>query len=236
MKQEGVYLRIEWCLCGAYAGRISNLYFELHGHATIALVQGRLHVPEHIDKEIEAIRVVLHALEPLSGDVRASVLRYVLQRLQIVLAPAAQTSVPTASTTISPAVGGTAETGGERQTLPAHIKDLKDQKNPRSANEMAALVAYYLANAAPKTDRKDRITTKDIETYFKIAEFPLPEKTQFTLINAKAAGYLDAVGNGEYKLNAVGHNLVVHSMPRSAEGKITSRRKPAKKVRPAKKR
>ena len=66
---------------------------------------------------------------------------------------------------------------------------------------------------APKTERKDRITTKDIETYFKIAEFPLT-KTQFTLPNAKAAGYLDAVGNGEYKLNAVGHNLVVHSMPR----------------------
>ena len=101
---------------------------------------------------------------------------------------------------------------------------------------MAALVAYYLANVAPKTDRKDRITAKDIETYFKIAEFPLPGKTQFTLPNAKAAGYLDAVGNGEYKLNAVGYNLVVHSMPRGADGKTTSRRKPAKKARTAKKR
>ena len=193
-------------------------------------------MPEHIDKEIEAIKAVLHALEPLSGDVRASVLRYVLQRLQIVLAPTAHTSMLGASTTIPPAAGSTAETGGERQTLPAHIKELKDQKKPRSANEMAALVAYYVANVAPKTDRKDRITTKDIETYFKIAEFPLPEKTQFTLPNAKAAGYLDAVGNGEYKLNAVGHNLVVHSMPRGAEGKVTSRRKPSKKSRPAKKR
>ena len=37
-----------------------------------------------------------------------------------------------------------------------------------------------------------------------------------TLPNAKSAGYFDAVGNGEYKLNAVGHNLVVHSMPRGA--------------------
>jgi hypothetical protein len=192
-------------------------------------------VAEHIDKEIEAIKAVLHALEPLPGDVRASVLGYVLQRLQIVLAPSTQTSTSDTSTAIVDATGGTAETGGEQQTLPVHIKVLKEKKKPRSASDMAALVAYYLANVAPKTERKDRITAKDIETYFKIAEFPLT-KTQFTLPNAKAAGYLDAVGNGEYKLNAVGHNLVVHSMPRSADGKTTSRRKPAKKARPANKR
>ena len=190
---------------------------------------------EHIDKEIEAIKAVLHALEPLPGEVRASVLGYVLQRLQIVLVPSTQISTSDASTAIADATGRTDETGGEQQTLPVHIKVLKEKKKPRSANEMAALVAYYLANVAPKTERKDRITAKDIETYFKIAEFPLT-KTQFTLPNAKAAGYLDAVGNGAYKLNAVGHNLVVHSMPRSADGKTASRRKPAKKVRRAKKR
>lgn len=192
---------------------------------------------EHIDKEIEAIKAVLHALEPLPDNVRVSVLAYVRQRLQIVLTPSPETSTLGVSNMIVDAPMGTAETAGERQLLPTHIKALKEQKKPRSANEMAALVAYFLANAAPKTDRKDRITTKDIETYFKIAEFPLPEKTQFTLLNTKAAGYLDAVGNGEYKLNAVGYNLVVHSMPRSADGKTVSRRKPAKKkAQPAKKR
>jgi hypothetical protein len=192
-------------------------------------------VAEHIDKEIEAIKAILHALEPLPGDVRASVLGYVLQRLQIVLAPSTQTSTAGASAAMAGAIGGAAETGGEQQTLPVHIKALKEKKNPRSANEMAALVAYFLANAAPKAERKDRITAKDIETHFKIAEFPLT-KTQLTLPKAKAAGYLDAVGNGEYKLNAVGHNLVVHSMPRNPDGKAATRRKPAKKARAAKKR
>lgn len=190
---------------------------------------------EHIDKEIEAIKAVLHALEPLPSDVRASVLGYVLQRLQIVLAPASPTSSSGASSEIADTTGAMAETGGGQQSLPVHIKVFKEKKKPRSASDMAALVAYYLANVAPETERKDRITTKDIETYFKIAEFPLT-KTQFTLPNAKAAGYLDAVGNGAYKLNAVGHNLVVHSMPRSADGKTTSRRTPAKKARLAKKR
>lgn len=188
-------------------------------------------MPEHIDKEIEAIKIVLHALEPLSGEVRASVLRYVLQRLQIALAPTAQAEV--SRTLLAPA-DRAADTRTELPPPPGHIKELKEKKKPRSANEMAALVAYYLANLAATKDRKDRITTKDIETYFKIAEFPLPEKTQFTLPNAKAAGYLDAVGNGEYKLNAVGHNLVVHSMPRGAEATPKTRRKSSKKTRPAK--
>ena len=188
-----------------------------------------------IDKEIEAIKVVLHALEPLSGDVRESVLRYVLHRLQIVLTPAKPASTSGVSTMIVDATRDVTDAGGEQATSSVHIKVLKEQKKPRSANEMATLVAYYLANAVPKANHKDRITAKDIETYFKIAEFPLT-KTQFTLPNAKAAGYLDAVGNGEYKLNAVGHNLVVHSMPRGEDGKTASRRKSAKKARSAKKR
>lgn len=190
---------------------------------------------EHIDKEIEAIKAVLHALEPLPSDVRANVLGYVLQRLQIVLPSSTQASASGVSGALTDATGGTIETGGEQQTLPVHIKILKEKKKPRSANEMAALVAYFLANLTPKTERKDRITAKDIETYFKIAEFPLT-KTQFTLPNAKAAGYLDAVGDGTYKLNAVGHNLVVHSMPRAADGKTASRRRPAKRARAPKKR
>lgn len=190
---------------------------------------------EHIDKEIEAIKVVLHALEPLPTEVRASVLRYVLQRLQIVIAPSTETATAATSAPIAGLTSGAIAATGEQQTTPTHIKTLKEQKQPKSANEMATLVAYYLANAAPKADRKDRITAKDIETYFKIAEFPLT-KTQFTLPNAKAAGYLDAVGDGEYKLNAVGHNLVVHSMPRESGTKAAPRRRPAKKTKAAKKR
>jgi hypothetical protein len=81
---------------------------------------------------------------------------------------------------------------------------------------MAALVAYYLGNLAPEGQQKATVNTQDIETYFKIAKFPLPEQIRVTLQNARNAGYLDPAGEGAYKLNAVGHNLVVHSMPRGA--------------------
>jgi len=190
---------------------------------------------EHIDKEIEAIKVVLHALEPLPAEVRANVLRYVLQRLQIAIAPTTETTATDLPTATAQSIAGATTTEREQQDQPIHIKIFKEQKKPKSANDMAALVAYYLANMAPKAERKNKITAKDIETYFKIAEFPLT-KTQFTLSNAKAAGYLDAVGDGEYKLNAVGHNLIVHSMPRDSGVKSAPRRRIAKKAKTSKKR
>jgi hypothetical protein len=112
-----------------------------------------------------------------------------------------------------------------------HIKTLKEEKKPRSANEMAALVGYYLSTLAPPDKRKDAIDQKDIETYFKIAGFPLPKQVRVTLANARTAGYFDLVGGGEYSLNAVGHNLVVHSMPRGSAGGPSAARKTGGRVR-----
>lgn len=197
---------------------------------------------EQIDKEIDAIRAVLTALEPLTPEVRASVLGYVAGRLKIA-SPSFQQQAGTPATRMpSPKAEAAAQAGPAQKTTQVHIEELKNEKNPRSANEMAALVAYYLANEAPHKERKDKITTDDIETYFKIAKYPLPGKTQFTLGNAKAAGYLDAVGAGEYTLNPVGYNLVVHGLPRGANAKsapVRRRNKQARKkgrTRPAKKR
>ena len=99
--------------------------------------------------------------------------------------------------------------------MPVDIRLLKEQKSPRSANEMAALVAFYLAELAPAAEQKAVVDPADIEKYFKQARFPLPKKLAQTLLNAKDAGYFDSAGAGRYRLNAVGHNLVTHSLPRS---------------------
>ena len=163
-------------------------------------------MPEDIDKEVQAIKAVLTALEPLRPEVRSSVLGYVIRRFRVSVESRQDTEEPSGSGNSPPLRD--LEVGAEQHPAPSHIKELKEKKKPRSAIEMAALVTYYLANLAPEKDRKDRITTKDIETYFKIADFPLPTKTEFTLPNTKAAGYLDAVGRGQYKLNAVGHNQI----------------------------
>ena len=83
---------------------------------------------------------------------------------------------------------------------------------------MAALVAYFLSEMAREADRKDAIGTPDLEKYFKQAGFRLPKVISKVLPNAAAAGYFEAVGNGLYRLNAIGYNLVVHGLPRLHEG------------------
>ena len=89
---------------------------------------------------------------------------------------------------------------------------------------MAALVAHYLAELAPLEDRKDTIDTSDVTNYSKQAGYPLPQRPKQTLPNARAAGYFDLAGSGKYRLNPVGHNLVVHGLPRA--GSSVTRRRP----------
>lgn len=179
---------------------------------------------ESIDQEVEAIKAVLTALAPLSEKARASVLDYVVKRLSVQpLLANPQQGLAVGDTPASRLVHQ-----GAPGTGPVHIKTFKEGKRPRSANEMAALVAYYLANLAPPGEKKATLNQQDIETFFKIAGFPLPKQVRVTLQNAKNAGYFDLVGDGQYKLNAVGHNLVVHSMPRG-KGAEGPRRSPHKR-------
>ncbi|MBS0172178.1 MAG: hypothetical protein JSR62_17675 [Nitrospira sp.] len=95
----------------------------------------------------------------------------------------------------------------------ADIRSLKAEKNPDSAKQMACLVAYYLQELAPKDERKQTISTQDIEKYFKQANFKLPKLIESVLKDAKRSGYFESVARGEYKLNAVGYNLAVHGLP-----------------------
>lgn len=177
---------------------------------------------EAIDREIAAIKEVLAALEPLDAGIRANVLDYVLKRLGI---PApAQGSSDSASAGLAPPPPAQPPGGA------VHIKAFKEQKKPRSANEMAALVAYYLANVAPAAERKQTVSARDMETQFKIAGFPLPKAIRVTLQNARTAGYFDSAGEGEYRLNAVGHNLVVHNLPRGDGSKVSAPKRRRKKT------
>jgi hypothetical protein len=97
------------------------------------------------------------------------------------------------------------------------IKTFKDLKNPSSARQMACVVAYYLAEVATGDERKQVVTTSDIEKYFKQGRYALPNKLEQLLIDCRSAGYFESPARGEYKLTRVGHNLVAHQLP--AKGK-----------------
>jgi hypothetical protein len=98
------------------------------------------------------------------------------------------------------------------------IKAFKELKNPTSARQMACVVAYYLAEIATGEERKEVISTADVEKYFKQGRYVLPAKLEQLLIDSKGAGYFDSPARGEYKLTRVGHNLVAHQLPGKGKG------------------
>lgn len=161
---------------------------------------------DDFEKEVEAIKTILNALQPLDPEARDTVLDYVFKRLEI-SPPTTSPETPPITPPVPPS-----EIEPKRKI---HIEQFKKEKQPGSAIEMAVLIAYYLSNLASKRERKEAITKKDLETYFKIAKYRLPKELAFTLNNAKKAGYLDSAGKGKYKLNPIGYNLVAHSMPKS---------------------
>ena len=177
------------------------------------------------DRELAAIGTILSALDGLEGESIQRVLDYVFGRLSI-----GQSRFTSAMpiTTISPNAPSPSEF--RHSKIQTSIRDLKEEKQPESSNQMAALVAYYLSEVAPDNERKPSINASDLERYFKQAGFKLPQKIPQTLPNAAAAGYFDATGNGLYQLNPVGYNLVVHGLPRShAVPAPTTRRRSTKK-------
>ena len=171
------------------------------------------------DKELVAIGSIIKLLEPLNEGERGRVLEYVLKRLEM-----ATVSAPPRA--VSEAIA--ASTPSSRPI--ADIRSLTAEKQPRSANEMVALIAYYLSEHAAPNERVDTVNLDLIRRYFKMAAFPLPSVLRNVLPNAAAAGYLENVSRGEYRLNPVGYNLVVHGLPRSGSpGPAATQKKRARK-------
>lgn len=161
----------------------------------------------------QAIDEIVASLEPLESAARATALGAVCAHLQIDFGPA-RSGTPTAPTSAGqPALPITPPPVSTPPAAQVDIRSLKDSKTPKTARQMACVVAYYLQELAPEADRKETISTADLEKYFKQAGFKLPEKITQVLVDAKGAGYFDSAKRGEYKLNAVGYNLVAHNLP-----------------------
>ena len=171
------------------------------------------------DLELNAINQVVTALSPLTAEQRTRAIEYVLRRFNFVPQEMTAPIVPAQAGPIAPpAPLQQAQIATSQGHVIQDVRTLKEAKLPKSANEMAALVAYYVSELAPVSERKKEIGKSDIERHFKAAGFRLPADAGFTLVNAKNAGYLDSAGSGLYTLNPVGYNLVVHRMGSRDEG------------------
>lgn len=184
--------------------------------------------PKHsIGKSIDD---VILALNDLDTPTRIIVIRTVCSHLSIPLHSIdpnyTSSNIATSRATIAPPSTSTNESMID-------IRTFKEQKEPSSAREMACVIAFYLQSLAPNDERKQEINSEDLERYFKQADFPLPKRIVQLLVDAKAAGYFDATSSGTYKLNAVGYNLVAHTLPRS--GSKIKKASPKRKKKASKK-
>jgi hypothetical protein len=167
-----------------------------------------------------AIDQLVVILEPLDAEIRAVAINTVCTFLKISLTErSATTTAHPAPVSAPPALTSTIaqHSTGASNASPAPVKcdirTLKEEKRPRSAKEMACVVAFYLQEFAPENERKETIATEDLERYFKQANFKLPKVIGQVLKDAKTSGYFDTPTRGAYKLNAVGYNLVAHNLP-----------------------
>jgi hypothetical protein len=187
---------------------------------------------DNLEAQVKAIQTLIEVLQPLDEDQRANVLDFVFRSLKIKRSVASSASgggvLANSATSILEA-----EVPTPGLSTAGDIRSFTGEKKPSTVNQMVAVLGYYLAHLAPDGERRDHIVSDDIKKYFVQAGFPLPTgPTTMTLVNAKNAGYLDALEKGKYRLNAVGHNLVVHKMPAEA-GTPSSHRRVVKKRQPS---
>ena len=157
-----------------------------------------------------AIDEIIAALSALDQGARGTAIKAVCDHLKLCV----PTSAPAITSESSIPYVADKQASAREEALPTDIRSLKEAKSPSSATEMACIVAYYLQRCAPRAEQKNDINASDIERYFVQAGFPLPRRTDQLLVNVKTAGYFDSAGRGAYHLNAVGHNLVAHTLPR----------------------
>lgn len=158
-----------------------------------------------------AIDQIIESLQHFEAKDRAAILGTVCQHLQIEIYSERQPAFPRQPEVREPQVD--AKPRSRAPEAGVDIRTLRNEKNPSSARQMACLVAYYLQEHAPEAERKDAITTADVEKYFKQAGYKLPEKLEQLLIDCKKSGYFENSKRGEYRLTRVGYNLVTHNMP-----------------------
>jgi hypothetical protein len=168
---------------------------------------------------------IIALLKPLDEETRRIVVNAVCEHLRIVL-PASAQRTPSVLSSEGPQVAEAVPRSGPPVT---DIRSFAQEKAPSAAIERAVLVAYYLTELAPQSERRDSIDKEDLKRYFKQAGFPLPKRPEQTLVDARHAGYLDPVGEGKYRLNPVGYNLIAHTLPRRGEQGAASRRRVGRK-------
>jgi len=183
--------------------------------------------------DLESVRKIVAALQPFKLEEQERILRWAREKVGLEHPSDTQGGVRTARPTPHP---GMAEPPVPVPQVRS-IRDFVAEKNPKSDNQFAAVVAYYYRFEAPEERRKESITSDDLQEACRQAgrpRLPYPNKT---LNNAHGNGLLDRAGDrGAFRINSVGENLVAMTLPGGGTGGTprarASRTRGTKKPRP----
>lgn len=185
----------------------------------------------------EAMKEMLQGREKAEQE---RILRWVSESLDLSISPSRPTrehtqhlSHPPMSQPNEPAPSHSTGTG----LMAKDIRSFVQEKQPKSDVQFVAVIAYYYQFIVPEVDRKAAITSDDLQTAARQAQYPVFKTPSITLNNAVQQGYVDRAARGAYRLNAVGENLVAMTLP-GANGEIAGKRSAKKrrsKAKPSKK-
>lgn len=181
--------------------------------------------------DLDAIKTLIDALSPFDQQDQERIIRWVCEKLgltNLAASPAASTgqlSNPQGGTTHSSVSTNTSQPG-----FKTDIKSFVASKNPVSDMQFATAVVYYYAFEAPVAQRKEAITSEDLQDACRQLGRERLQNPGQTLRNACYNGLLDKAGDrGAYKINTVGENLVAVTLPGDIGGTVPLNKKSTRK-------
>jgi hypothetical protein len=169
--------------------------------------------------EFDVLRSIVDQLKGLGTDDQRRVIKWACEKLGID-SPLGPSSTAQHSTHAH-ATGGAHH---HTQMTGANIKSFVEEKNPLSDMHFATVIAYYHHFIAPQ--KKEAIGAEDLLEATRLAGRPRLQNPGQTMINASASGLLDKVSRGQYRVNAVGENLVALVLPGDGKTTPAAARKP----------
>lgn len=184
-----------------------------------------------IDQELESLKIVLHAIEPLDDAQRRFVLKTVAERMGVSMAPACTpTDSPAHAGGTVPTEGQGARTGAAESSASLDSQTAKQfikSKSPKTDVQRVACLAYYLTHARDQPHFKTLDLTR-LNTEAGGAPF---SNASLAVGNATSQNkFLGSVGQGKKQITSLGEDVVA-ALPdqEKAKAEQATLRKPRKR-------
>jgi len=174
--------------------------------------------PESAANPFDAAKAIVEALKGLDKTSQVLAFRFAGETLGLQAAPSGPGPLAVGVSATPQAI----QSNTQRNST--DIKQFTAAKAPKSDQQFAAVVAYFYRFEAPETQRRETIDADALQEAARLAGRKRPPKPGMTLLNAKNQGYLDAAGNGLFRISSVGENLVAIALPGNGSESPSRRR------------